>query len=411
MFRGTDTLVAEPPNRDLQFSIVVPARNEEDLLPSCLRALAEQKTLSGGRVSHEMYEVILLINNTTDRSRQVAESFRHLYPSFRLHIAERTFSKSKAHIGHVRRLLMDEACARLEMAGHPSGAILSTDADSEVASNWIARNQEELAKGVEAVGGRVILPTCEKEILDPTTRELYRYDHLYRRLVCWIENRYDPEPHDPWPRHHQHFAASLAVKVETYKTVGRLPPRRCFEDIAFYGGMIRRDIRLRHSNKVKVFTSARLAGRTRAGLSTQLSDWAKRGRNVLRVPVESAAFLEHMFAVRSNLRVAWSTWRSGKQAEAALIHQISANLGITQRRLIAEVRAARYFGVLLEQLRFYESCRNMWPDWIRLAPLKNVVDELQAEFKASQDARQSVSTNGHSRSVHAATGSNPLERA
>ncbi|MGA8027867.1 MAG: glycosyltransferase, partial [Bryobacteraceae bacterium] len=96
---------------------MVPVRNEEDLLPAALRALAEQKTLRGGALSHDCYEVILLINNTTDASPDIARSFKRLYPTFRLHIAERDFGRSEAHIGHVRRLLMDEACRRLESAG------------------------------------------------------------------------------------------------------------------------------------------------------------------------------------------------------------------------------------------------------------------------------------------------------
>ncbi len=38
-------------------------------------------------------------------------------------------------------------------------------------------------------------------------------------------------------------------------------------------------------------------------------------------------------------------------------------------------------------LRFYEMCRRTWPDWIRLAPLKYVVDELQERFRIEQRNR------------------------
>ncbi len=390
MFRNDETLVNEPPSDKLQACVIVPARNEEDLLPSALRALAEQKTLSGAPLSHELYEVILLINNTTDRSRQVAESFQRLYPTLRVHVAERNFSKSKAHVGHARRLLMDEACRRLEAVGRSGTAILSTDADSQVAPNWIARNQEELDAGADAVGGRVFIPACEKDLLDPATRDLYRYDHLYRRIVCWIEDRFDPEAYDPWPRHHQHFGASLAVRPHIYRAVGRLPPRRYLEDLAFYDALLRRDMRLRHSNKVTVLTSGRLVGRTRAGLSAQLSEWAKRGKNALRMPVESGAFLEHMFASRHLLRLLWLNYRQTGELPSADLRELSAKTGIKASHVIAELPVTRFFGLLVERLRFYEVCRKTWPDWVRLAPLRSVTDELLEAFKAEQKRRSAA---------------------
>src|SRR3954454_1320841 len=133
----SDVLIAEPPGEKLEACVTVPVKDEEDLLPSALRALAEQKTLTGDEFAHERYEVILLINNTRDRSRQVAEQFQRLYPTFRLHIIERNFGKSHSHNGYVRRLLMDEACRRLETREGDRKTILTTDADSQVASNWI----------------------------------------------------------------------------------------------------------------------------------------------------------------------------------------------------------------------------------------------------------------------------------
>ncbi len=390
MFRTDEILVKDPAGGKLEACVIIPARNEEDLLPSALRALAEQKTLSGAPLSHELYEIVLLINNTTDHSRQVAESFRHLYPTLQLHVAERNFSKSKAHVGHARRLLMDEACRRLETAGASSAAILSTDADSQVAPNWVVRNQAELEAGADAVGGRVLIPPCEKDLLDAATRDLYRYDHLYRRLVSWIEDRFDPQAHDSWPRHHQHFGASLAVKPEVYRAVGRLPPRRCLEDLAFYDALVRHDVRLRHSNKVIVSTSARLVGRARAGLSTQLSEWAKRGKNTLRMPVESGAFLEHMFASRRHLRLLWLDCRATRELPTEHVRELSAKSGIKPFHILAELQATRFFGVLLERLRFYEMCRKTWPDWVRLAPLRYVTDELLDSFKAEQSRRSAA---------------------
>ena len=377
-----DTLVSEPPGERVQACVVVPVRNEEELLPSALRALAEQKTLTGTALSHELYEVILLINNTTDRSHDVARGFQRLCPTLRLHVAEKNFKKSDAHIGYVRRLLMDEASRRLRSLGRIDSPILSTDSDSQVAPNWIARNQEEFDKGAQAVGGRIVIPPCEQDLLDPATRDLHNYDHLYRRLVSWVEARFDPEPYDPWPRHHHHFGASLAVTPRVYEAVGRLPPRRYLEDVAFYNVLIRNDVRLRHSNKVKVFTSGRLSGRARFGLSRQLRDWQEWGKPGLRMPVETGRFLIYLFTARHRLRLLWSDYRDLRASSTSRIHDVAAEIGVKPFRLARELQSARHFGSLLEKLEFYETCRKRWPDWRRLGPLKYVLQEMHEAFKA-----------------------------
>ena len=386
--RSKETLVSEIPSTKLEASVIVPVRNEEELLPSALQSLAEQRTLDGGRLSPERYEVILLINNTTDRSRHIAESFQHLYPEFRLHVAERHLGKSKAHIGYVRRILMDEACRRLETVGHASAAILSTDGDTRVAPNWIAQNQEELARGAQAVGGRIVIPGCEQGDLAPATQALYRLDHVYRRLVSWMEDRFDSATHDPWPRHHHHFGASLAITPYAYKLAGRLPPRRQLEDCAFYDALIRHDIRVRHSNQVRVFTSARLKGRTRAGLANQLREWAANEKTSIRIQVETAAFLKHIFTTRHNLRRTWCDFRSTRELSNDLAKELSSEIGLSAARITSEIRTARYFGVLLENLKFYENCRCMWPEWVRLAPLNEVVEQLFAAFREDQRNRR-----------------------
>jgi hypothetical protein len=382
--RRREALVPEAPSSKLQACVVLPARNEEDLLPAALYALAEQKTLAGKPLSHDAFEILLLINNSTDRTRCVADSFQRLYPSLHLHVVERNFDKSHAHIGHVRRLLMDEACRRLETLGRFEGLILSTDSDSRVAPNWICRNADEIARGAEAVGGRIVLLPCEQDAMDSMTQEIYRYDHLYRRLVGWIENRCDPEPHDPWPRHYQHFGASLAITPRAYRAAGRMPPRRYLEDVAFYNALVGRDIRLRHSNLVRVFTAGRLNGRARFGLSRQLKDWQASRKRLPCLRVESARFLEELFKTRRQLRRLWLDHRHIPRNCRVLADDLAAALGVSAQWLVDRTQTSRYFGLLLSEVRFYERFREMWPDAVRLEKLERVVQELRTSFEAAR---------------------------
>jgi GT2 family glycosyltransferase len=399
--------------------IAIPVRNEEDLLPDALHALAEQRRLDGHPFPHSEYELLLLINNTVDRSAQVAGHFGRLYPSLRLHIVERNLSPANAHIGYVRRLLMDEAFRRTRAAQAGEALMLSTDADTQVASNWIAQNLAEMRAGAEVVGGRIIVAGDERASLDTVTRSLLTLDALYRRLVSWIESQLDPDPHDPWPRHHHHFGASLAITPDAYEKVGGVPPRRHLEDVAFYAALLRCDIRIRHSMKVRVATSARLAGRTRYGLSKTLSDWRQSGRRGFRLPVESRAFLEFLFDTRHRLRRVWLKGNLSRQPSLEEVSTLAASMGCACGTLRNEIRAARRFGTLLENVRFYRQCRAAWPEWKRLDELQSVVDDLLAAFRSVhgrsplvfESALQRASTNGHSASTQLATGLNPLTHA
>lgn len=387
----SEVLVSGPPDPALNACVVVPARNEEELLPGALYALAEQKQLNGQPVPYESYEVVLLINNSTDASRAAAERVARMYPSLRLHIIERWFNSSQAHIGHVRRLLMDEACRRLETAGNDLAVILSTDSDSRVAPNWIASNRNELAGGIEAIGGRIVLTASEQTGLDLRTRQLHEQDNVYRRLVSWLEWILDPAEHDPWPRHHYNFGASLALTPQVYKRVGRLPPRRCLEDVALYQKLVLHDAKLRHSNKVRVYTSGRLNGRAKFGLSRTLADVQRQTADLSERRVESRAFLEFLFAIRFQLRAIWLQRHS---CPGAAMEKDAGSLaraaGLSKETLLREIRGARYFGSLLERVRFYENCRRLWPDWRRLVPLDTAISDLYRLFRPTIESRQTA---------------------
>lgn len=97
----------------------------------------------------------MLANNCTDATVAVVRQQARRFPQLVLHVAELRLPVAKAHVGRAHRLLMDEACARLEQVGAPVGIIASTDADTCVAPTWLAAIQAEIAAGADAVGGRI----------------------------------------------------------------------------------------------------------------------------------------------------------------------------------------------------------------------------------------------------------------
>lgn len=294
--------------------VVIPVRNEEATLSEALDGLAAQVDFSGMPLGGEYFEILLLLNNCTDGSAVVAKGWAAAHPDIQLHIAERTLNGQDDNIGMARRLLMDTGWRRLRPDGSarnggsatpPILAILSTDSDTVVASDWIARNLRALEGGTDVVGGVIRWKAGHLESLPMGARRAYERDRQYQRLVAELEDLIDPQDRDPWPRHLQHFGASLACTPQIYARAGGIPRVKMLEDCAFADALRRVDARLRHDPTVVVYTSSRLDGRAKAGLSKQLRIWQEMSEVDEEHNVPSAAWLMHRFRMLRRLRELW----------------------------------------------------------------------------------------------------------
>ena len=280
--------------------VVIPARNEEDGLAATLHALRVQVGLDHQPLDPRSYEVLLLLNNCSDGSLAVAQAYAATYPDLRLCILEASFAPEQAHVGTARRLLMDLACERLEAVG--GLALLSTDADTLVAPDWIAQNLAAIAAGAEVVGGVIHLFAEDYASLTPEVRTAYDRDRSFQALVARLESLLDPDDADPWPRHLEHFGASLACTPAVYRRCGGMPPVKPLEDVAFIDALRKVGAHIRHAPDVHISTSARLDGRAEVGLSGQLRHWQRDAVEGRPHDVPSAAALEHRFRTLAGLR-------------------------------------------------------------------------------------------------------------
>ena len=246
----------------------------------------------------------MLANNCDDDTADVVRRYAAMYSDMQLRVREETFPPQQANIGNARRTLFDDACERFEREG-VDGIVASTDADTCVAPDWIAQTQAEFAFGAQAVGGRIVLSPAGLHSLGPSLRAMHLRDTGYRILLANLEALVDPQPFDPYPRHHQHFGASLAVRVSTYRRAGGIPAVVTLEDMAFYNLLLGIDARVRHSPRVRVMTSARRDGRVAMGLSTQLVEWSKAAAEGMpRIEESATRSLTRMKLVRER-RCAW----------------------------------------------------------------------------------------------------------
>jgi glycosyltransferase involved in cell wall biosynthesis len=248
-----------PPNPAIRICVVVPARNEEELIGSCLRALAEQDG-----VSCEEYEILLVLDVCADgteaRAREVAAS----HPSLRLHLLDGPGKGS----GYARRLGMDAACDRLYAVGRPQALISSTDADTVVAPDWISAQLDAAERGARAIGGRIELGD------EGTVPEALLEWHLARGYSRHRKLLSEPVPSGK-TEHWQFSGASMALTAAVYREVGGLEPRDALEDEQLEDALRRHGVPIERLLSVRVVTSARLVGRAGQGLAHDLSAAAK----------------------------------------------------------------------------------------------------------------------------------------
>ena len=282
----------------------MPAKDEARRLPRLVAALAEQRAGSGARFARGEVEVVLFLNNTTDAGAAVARRLQAEHPALALHVADAVLTGADAHVGRARQRAMDLAFGRLLAAGRPDGLLLTTDADTRPAPDWIAQNEAAAQAGADLIGGRVMLEPAERAALSPPVRAFYLLDVGYRRLLERLADLYCPSAHDPFPRHHQHYGASLAITAAAYADAGGLPAEPCSEDVALVRAVEAAGGRVRHSDRVRGYTSARRDGRAPGGLASAFQFWDRCAATGQAVVVEAPWHAERRWAAAARLLMA-----------------------------------------------------------------------------------------------------------
>ncbi|UMY18493.1 glycosyltransferase family 2 protein [Methylobacterium organophilum] len=254
---GTAPLPSAEDARPLRVVVAVPVRNEAERIGACLAAFAAQ-----GEIGTSGLGIVLFLNNCTDATAAVVASLRPHLP-FPVRVIARV--SAGANAGWARREAMEEAARWLEAAGASDGVILTSDADSRVAPDWVARNLAAIAAGADAVAGRIALDADDAARLPAALHARGRLEGTYEALLTELEARIDPIPHDPWPRHWTTSGATLAVRLPVYRQVGGMPALAVGEDRAFVSSLLSSDARVRHDPDIVVVTSGRLDGRAPGG--------------------------------------------------------------------------------------------------------------------------------------------------
>ena len=222
-------------------AVVVPAHDEEALLPAALAAIAVAQHAVAARGGPPV-DVVVVADACADRTADVARSagVRVLPVQFR-------------SVGRARAAGVADALSRVRHVPSDRVWLATTDADSVVPPGWL-EHQLALADG----GADLVLGTVD--VLDWS----HQPPHVERR---WRAS------YDPRDGHRHVHGANAGARADAYLAVGGFAAVDREEDVALAAAMRHR--RVVRTGGQPVVTSARHQGRAPAGFAGHLARLAR----------------------------------------------------------------------------------------------------------------------------------------
>ena len=219
--------------------VIIPAKDEEDLLPRCLASVdASLRTLALSRPSVRV-SVTVALDGCRDASAEVVSRWPGV----------RGISLEAGSAGAARAAGVTEALA-LASAPVQDVWIASTDADSAVPNSWLVHQLDLAREGMDLVLGTVV---PDPDDVDP------------QRHAAWLAL------HTLADGHGHVFGANLGVRADAYLAAGGFPGVPSGEDAALVEGARRLGLRVRATDGARVLTSGRLSGRSPGGFADFLA--------------------------------------------------------------------------------------------------------------------------------------------
>jgi len=324
MFQSVSEL-SRRKNRNLV--VAIPVKNEEMLIAACLDSLARQ--------SRQPDHVLLLLNNCTDRTSEIAHA--KAATDDRIIVAECELKAPSASAGEARRLAL---AAAAQLAG-PDGIIITTDADCLFEPDWIAKNLREIGLGADVVCGAARVIAAPGHVRSPGLQFDLAREEMYAALLDEIASLVDPDAHDPWPRHQQHSGASIAMTVKILNAAGGPPRVAAGEDRALIERFRLVDAKIRHAPDIEVAVSGRLNGRAKGGMAEALSRRAAMPDQETDAALEPAVDAYRRVLARARLRGIGSDDREA----AALARDLLIDPGVMAQAVRGKTSGAAWAAV------------------------------------------------------------------
>ena len=219
--------------------VIVPARDEERLLPACLASIAAAAAhpdLRGIAV-----HVVCVLDRCRDASALVAAP-----------AAVPTLVVDLGNVGAARAAGMEAVLAVAGASPLERVWLATTDADSTVPRDWLARQLQMAEAGADVVVGTVRVSDWSGH----PPRVLRRFAALY-----------GGDEHGP---HGHVHGANLGLRASAYRQVGGVPALALAEDHALVAACEAAALPIVRTREIPVTTSARRTARARGGFGDLL---------------------------------------------------------------------------------------------------------------------------------------------
>jgi glycosyltransferase involved in cell wall biosynthesis len=222
-------------------AVLIPARNEEDLLPRCLASIDRARRLLPPDVTSD---VIVVADSSDDQTFQIAEAT----------LGERGCAIA-ADLGCVGAARVIAAQTALERCNASSSRcwLANTDADCEVPSTWLLDQLKIAQRGIAAVAGIVDVDSFAEH--PAQVRQLFRETYLIE------EDGTHPHVH----------GANLGIRADAYLNAGGWAQLETAEDHDLWGRLGSSGFLRVSDASLQVITSGRKVGRAPSGFAGALA--------------------------------------------------------------------------------------------------------------------------------------------
>lgn len=228
-------------DRVARVAVVVPARDEQLLVGSCLAALLTSRDHLRRSRPDVVVDLLVVLDRCTDATAPVVAA-----------AGVPAVVSDHGQVGAARAAGARCVLARSRAAGVPDAALwlASTDADTVVPVDWLAVQVELAQSGLDAVVGTVEPGDVE----DP------------RALLAWHCH------HELGEGHPYVHGANLGVRASTYLAAGGYPSLPLHEDAVLVDAVRATTDRWVATDRTRVCSSGRRAGRCDGGFATYMDE-------------------------------------------------------------------------------------------------------------------------------------------
>lgn len=226
-------LIAHPPHPALGIVVVIPCRDEPDVLTTLA-------SLAGCRAPGVAVEVLLVWNASENdhdalrrrhaRARARVDAWRRgcERPWLRFHgLDYPRLTRRHAGVGLARKLGMDAAVVRFAEVDNPRGIIASLDADCRVDADYLLALESHFARRPDA---RACSIYFEHALEGPLAKQLYRGMTFYELFLRYYRHGLD---FAGLPFAHYTVGSCFAVRSDAYARQGGMNRRKAGEDFYF----------------------------------------------------------------------------------------------------------------------------------------------------------------------------------